>query len=645
MSIGLALAVPAHAQRASENAVTSSDDAFGINVGLESTGIYTDRNTRGFSPLEAGNVRIEGIYFDPVETLSGRLRDYTAIRVGFRAVGFPFVAPTGVVDNQFKKFPKEAGNSLTYNHYYYNGYIAEWDMRLPVVEDRVGLTGGFAVAETRMVDGATWRSWGVTLHPIIRVADFEFAPFVAAGEYTSTDPRPLAVVSKGYLPELPGPGEYLGQDWVHGRKLHQNWGATLKGKLTDSLSFRGGIFYSMGNKSRNFSEIYDIVGQAGEARHYVFADPAHDIHSTSGEALLGLRLGGEKIQHRIFGGYRARNRYTETGGSAFINITDDFKGGILATYGEPDEIDEPEFKTSAVNSGRVRQSSWMLGYIGHYRDTVHLNIGLQKARYRAISVDGGSDLRDVEKANPWLYNATLMVDVTPSISVYAATQRGLEDSGLAPGNAVNRDEQLPATKTTQYEGGVRWDFGRGQLVMAAFEISKPYFNFDDEGNFVQLGKRRHRGVEGSLTGHFGKRLDIVAGAVIMDPVVTGEGRDAALAGKQRPAGTSNLYAQIDANYRTRLFGGMIVTGGLHYTGKRAVTSGAAESLGDRQLKLPGWVSVDVGLRQRFKLGHMDASVRGIVKNLLDEKEWYVVAPNVLYPEDRRRFLGVVAVDF
>ena len=94
--------------------------------------------------------------------------------------------------------------------------------------------------------------------------------------------------------------------------------------------------------------------------------------------------------------------------------------------------------------------------------------------------------------------------------MYAIRSYYVEDSGLAPGNAVNRDEQLPATKTTQYEGGLRWDFGRGQLVMAAFEISKPYFNFDDEGNFVQLGKRRHRGVEGSLTGHFGKRLVITS---------------------------------------------------------------------------------------------------------------------------------------
>jgi len=130
----------------------------------------------------------------------------------------------------------------------------------------------------------------------------------------------------------------------------------------------------------------------------------------------------------------------------------------------------------------------------------------------------------------------------------------------------------------------------------------------------------------------------------MDPVVKGEARELGLVGK-RPAGTPTLSAQIDANYRTGLLDGLVLTGGLHYTGKRAVTSRPMDHLGGKQLMLPGWVSVDVGVRHRFKLGNMDVSLRGVVKNLLDEKEWYVVSSDIVFPEDRRRFLGVVVVDF
>src|SRR3546814_8839604 len=51
--------------RSAENAVRQAEDAFGFSVGRESLGLYSSSNVRGFSPLDAGNVRIEGLYFDP----------------------------------------------------------------------------------------------------------------------------------------------------------------------------------------------------------------------------------------------------------------------------------------------------------------------------------------------------------------------------------------------------------------------------------------------------------------------------------------------------------------------------------------------------------------------------------------------------
>ena len=52
------------AQRTDDNVTTESDDAFGRSVGNESIGIYNAGDVRGFSPIDAGNVRIEGLYFD-----------------------------------------------------------------------------------------------------------------------------------------------------------------------------------------------------------------------------------------------------------------------------------------------------------------------------------------------------------------------------------------------------------------------------------------------------------------------------------------------------------------------------------------------------------------------------------------------------
>ena len=64
---------PAYGQRASENAVTAAQDVFGTTVGNETIGIYTDDDVRGYSPIQAGNIRIDGLYFDKVGDENDRI--------------------------------------------------------------------------------------------------------------------------------------------------------------------------------------------------------------------------------------------------------------------------------------------------------------------------------------------------------------------------------------------------------------------------------------------------------------------------------------------------------------------------------------------------------------------------------------------
>lgn len=59
-------ATAATGQRAAENAVRQASDAFGTSIGREDIGLYDSESVRGFSPTAAGNVRIDGLYFDQV---------------------------------------------------------------------------------------------------------------------------------------------------------------------------------------------------------------------------------------------------------------------------------------------------------------------------------------------------------------------------------------------------------------------------------------------------------------------------------------------------------------------------------------------------------------------------------------------------
>src|SRR5579872_7432922 len=95
-------AAPVRAQHAADNPVASAEDAFGLTLGLESIGMYSPGQVRGFSPQAAGNVRIDGLYFDQQGLLSNRVIEGSTIRVGVSEIGYAFPAPTGIVDYELR---------------------------------------------------------------------------------------------------------------------------------------------------------------------------------------------------------------------------------------------------------------------------------------------------------------------------------------------------------------------------------------------------------------------------------------------------------------------------------------------------------------------------------------------------------------
>jgi iron complex outermembrane receptor protein len=97
LAMGLGI-TPAWAQHASDNPLQSADDAFGLTLGLESIGLYGPGGVRGFNPQTAGDVRIDGLYFDQQGGLSNRVVEGSAVHVGVSEIGYAFPAPTGIVD-------------------------------------------------------------------------------------------------------------------------------------------------------------------------------------------------------------------------------------------------------------------------------------------------------------------------------------------------------------------------------------------------------------------------------------------------------------------------------------------------------------------------------------------------------------------
>lgn len=86
--LALVVAPGVKAQGVEDNVVATAGDAFGQSVGNERIGIYSTDEVRGFSPVDAGNARIEGLFFSPIERPPNRLVLGSRVRVGLTAQGY-----------------------------------------------------------------------------------------------------------------------------------------------------------------------------------------------------------------------------------------------------------------------------------------------------------------------------------------------------------------------------------------------------------------------------------------------------------------------------------------------------------------------------------------------------------------------------
>jgi iron complex outermembrane receptor protein len=190
----------AWAQRTNENAVASATDAFGTSVGNERVGLYSPFGARGFSPVQAGNVRIQGMYFDYQADLNDRLISGSNVRVGLTAQGYPFPAPTGVGDFSLRLPGSEPVASTVIAMGPFGGVRGEVDAQLPL-GDELGIAAGVGLNREELYHGgerllftaaavARWR-------PSEKV---ELIPFWSMHRSSGAEAPPIIFTAGAFLP-------------------------------------------------------------------------------------------------------------------------------------------------------------------------------------------------------------------------------------------------------------------------------------------------------------------------------------------------------------------------------------------------------------------------------------------------------------
>ncbi len=622
------VALTAAGTRAAENAVRQAGDAFGTTIGQEEIGLYSSDEVRGFSPQVAGNVRIAGLYFDKVFFPSDRISGSSVIRVGPTVFGSPFPSPTGIVDLGLRVPGDKAAASLLVGVDTFGSRTIEADMALPL-SDSLSLGIGGAIDHDHAGDGT--RDYYYEGAAIVRwrpAPGVEIVPFVSLA-YTPFHEAATIYVPQGDAlpPRLPR-GFWNGPAWQRTRETELDAGVVANWAIGGGWSLKAGLFRSVVDYHADYTNLLVDVRPDGSARHEVLADPPLLFASTSGEVRLSrLWLDGPRT-HQVHLALRGRSADRRFGGAATIDLG-------ATTLTTPNTTPQPAFAFTAQEQDRVRQWTLGLGYEGRWDGIGELSLGLQRSDYRKRI--GLPDAPPVATdATPLLYNANIAINLSSRLAAYGGHVTGLEESGVAPENAVNRNEALPAIRTRQFDAGLRWrPVDDIRLVAGVFEVSKPYYNLDATGRFRALGNVRNRGIEASVSGPVTRHLTVVAGTVLLWPKVDADG----VAGVgPRPVGAVSRRFAFNADWRPPQAPGLSLDLAVnHQSAQTATVSNLTE--------IPAQTFVDVGGRYGFKLGDKAATVRVQVENLFGLQGYELYGAGAYRPIWGRAARGYLTVDF
>ncbi len=620
----------AFAQRAGDNAAAAADDAFGTSVGNESIGLYNPYDARGFSPANAGNVRIQGLYFDQQVELNNRISSGNTVRVGISAQAYPFPAPTGIADFSLRLPGDKPITSVFLGYGVYNTLDAEVDSQIPVAANfSLGVGGRISRYDNDVK--ALNTGWDAGLIGRWQANDTtEVIGFWGRESGDCCVQQPIVFTGGAFLPPRIKLRTFWGQDWTKEIFVNENEGALLRTSAVDDWVIRAGVFRSIGWNDHNFGDFVTNVQANGIGDHTIVAQPRQSFGSYSGEVRATRVLTDGNVRHTLNFNVRARDVQRYFGGA-------DVRTFGTAAIGVKTPLVQPVWTFGPTTDDHLRQVTGGIAYDGLWANVGQFGVGLQKTNYN----------RDIKQptfplvkssASPWLYNATLSVFFTKDLAAYAGYTKGLEESGTAPPSAVNRGEAMPAAITKQVDAGFRYALTpKLKFVAGVFQVEKPYFNINAANVFGALGTVRHRGVELSLAGSLFEGLNVVGGTTLIQARLSGEPVDRGLVGRI-PLGPRPRSSFVSLTYQPLSWGRFSVDTQVYVNSDKTVRS-------DNTFNSEGWVEANVGVRYNFTLWDAPASFRAQLSNIANNYAWNSNNSGAFFPRSPRRFLMNLTADF
>lgn len=622
----IALMLVAATAAAQDSAVQSAADAFGERVGTEQSGLYSETQVRGFDLNDSGAYRIDDAYFNRAAAMNDPVLSSVGVRVGVNAVRLAYPAPSGVVNYRLRQ--AGAVNELRLG-------VGLRDFSTRVVQGN----GSFRDGDFSLAGGFVWRPlWRLAGGNEGRALD---VGGVGAWQITS-DQRLRAFASlyrRGYdgdsaivpseaavPPSLQNLHQYS-PSWADTEAASSNFGvlydARIGGFTVDFAAFRSHFDIDRSDYTLISA---DAVGHASAT---TYRNPDRSKRSDSVEARVARQFESGSISHLATASLR--------GGRTVVDLTSTL-AIPLSAFDLRDDA-PPAGQELAWSGTRgtdtVEQVTASAGYGLAWRDSVQLRSAVHRTRYNkdVLSIAG---VRTEGITEATLYNASVIINFTDRTAAFGSWVTGLEESGVAPTSAINRDEVLSPVEAEQFELGVRYALTPALTFTGAlFDVTKPTNGFRADRSFGPVGQVRHRGVEGSIAGKLDAKTSVVVGAVAFQPEITGPLVDAGVVGS-RAAGISHLI--VNANVERQLWNGWSLDASLSYSGERWADTA-------NTFKTPAVTSLGLGARNRFVLASRPAEFRVLASNLTGVEGYWAAPTGVFTPISPRTVRAMLTVAF
>ena len=318
----LAVPGPAFGQRADENAVTAAQDAFGTSIGFQSVGLYSANDARGFSPQQAGNLRIEGLYFDQQTWVTGdcMVRE-TTMRVGIAAQSYSFPAPTGIADFSLRTPGDKALLSAILTRGPFNTATADVETQIPLADRALGvdLCAGYRKAfEVDLFRESHTGVFGTTFRwrPTPNTEIVPFWSYVVGGARQLV---PVVYTDGTVTLPLFRTRDLGTQDWTTWGWRQTTFGALVKSVLGEHWKLAAGLFHSLERDPRGYQPYLTLTTNQ-TADSVMDVAPPFTADSTSGELRLSRAFTNGAHRQQLQFAIRGRAVEREFGGDAITDL-------------------------------------------------------------------------------------------------------------------------------------------------------------------------------------------------------------------------------------------------------------------------------------------------------------------------------------